>query len=307
MKSSASWMHVLAVASLGIATQAWAANPIAVWVRAPGNYAQGSEGPPPAKANLKTLDLDKLPQQQGLRPDAQYGSSAFYRGVALRDVISAFAPPSGVDLALLHFKNGVIVPIPFRDNRLMSRLDPLIATGRSATAQGPFAAEFPPINKQLEGYADVRQVTFSGNKLVVADRYHPDVGESAKESFSPFTAPDSLTGIEFVENSAYYRQFRPDPAVNPGFEVFRGSCQFCHGVRKVGASYGWDFAQPLELHTYRSNPMSLYLHIRYRVEYQMTWQQMPALKHVSEEDAGQLWRWMRSVSTAPINRYTPTH
>lgn len=292
--------------SLGISAQAWAANPIEVWVRAPGSYAQGGEGPIPAKASLKTIDLDKLPQQQGQRADAQYGSSAFYRGVALRDVIRAYVPPNGVDVALLHFTNGMIVPIPFRENRVMERLDPLIATGRSTTAQGPFAAEFPPINKQLEGYADIRQVTFIGNKLVVAERYHPEVGESAKESFSPWATTGSLTGIEFAENSAYYRQFRPDPAVMQGYEVFRGSCQFCHGVRKVGARYGWDFAQPLELHTYRSNPMSLYLHIRYRVEYKMTWQQMPALKHISEEEAGHLWRWMRAVSTAPINRYTPT-
>lgn len=297
-------MQVLAALSLLATGSASAANPIAVWIRTPGSYDQS--GTSPAKTNPQTLDLDKLPQQQGQRQDAQYGSSAFYRGVALRDVIKAYAPPSGVDLALLHFRNGMIVPVPFRDNRIMNRLDLLIATGRGTSAQGPFVADFPPINKQIEGYADIRQVTFTGNKIVAADRYHPDVGEPSKESFSPWTTTDSLTGIEFVEDSACYRQFVPDASVRPGFDVFRGSCQFCHGVRKVGTRYGWDYAQPLELHTYRSSPQSLYMHIRYRVEYKATWQQMPALKHISEEDAGHMWRWMRATSSAPIGRYTPT-
>lgn len=310
MKITASTAQVLAATSLvtGLVTglvsgSAWAANPITVWVRTPGSYDQSGTAPP--KTNPQTLDLDKLPQQQGQRPDAQYGSSGFYRGVALRDVIKAYAPPSGVDLALLHFRNGMIVPVPFRDNRIMTRLDLLIATGRGTSAQGPFVSDFPPISKQVEGFADIRQVTFTGNKVVAADRYHPDVGEPSKESFSPWATTDSLTGIEFVDNSAYYRQFVPDAAVRPGFDVFRGSCQFCHGIRKVGASYGWDYAQPLELHTYRSSPQSLYMHIRYRVEYKATWQQMPALKHITEEDAGHMWRWMRATSAVPIGRYTP--
>jgi mono/diheme cytochrome c family protein len=189
----------------------------------------------------------------------------------------------------------------------MKRLDPFLALGTSATAQGPYKAEFPPISEQVEGYADIKKVVFSGNKLVVNDRWHPDLPAAAQENFTPWAMTDSLTGIEFAENSAYYRQFVPAVEARPGFEVFRQNCQYCHGVRKVGANFGWDYAQPIELHTYRSDPAKLYYHIHYRTEYKATWGRMPALKHVTEEQTSLLWNWMKSVSTAPITRYTPTH
>ena len=210
-------------------------------------------------------------------------------------------------LVLLHFHNGMIVPLPFRDARAMKRLDPLIALGRSAAADAPYLAEFPPIDRSVEGYADVRQVTFAGNKLVVSERWHPELSAQAIESFSPWQTTSSLTGIEFVEANAYYRQFLPTADVRPGFEIFRHNCQFCHGVNKVGASYGWDYATPLPLHTYRSNPERLYMHIHYRVEYKATWQKMPALKHVTESEAALLWQWMRAASSAPTPMAAPPH
>jgi len=252
------------------------------------------------------IDLDKLPQKQEQRMDAQYGSSAFYRGVPLQAIIAKYNPPSQADLVLLHFRNGMLVPLPFRDARAMSRLNPLLAVAMAPAAEGPFAERFPPINRRFEGFADIPQVMFSGNKLVVSERWHPDVPEAAREAFSPWGTTDSLYGLEFAESSAYYRQFYPGKDFGRGAELFRQSCQFCHGVRKVGASFGWDFAQPIELHTYRKNPERLYYHIRYRVEYRATLEQMPALKHITEEEAGHLWRWMRAVTTTPLPVYTPT-
>jgi mono/diheme cytochrome c family protein len=288
-----------------VSSAAEAATNIELWVRQPGTYGSGAQEP--KKGAPKVLDLDKLPQQQSQKADVQYGGSAYYRGVSLREVIAQYAPPPQVDLALLHFKNGMIIPLPFREERAMSRLDPLVAVSMSASEGGPFTTEFPPLSKKVEGYVDIRQVSFSGNKLVVKDRWHPDVPEAAQAHFTPWATADSLTGIEFAETSAYYRQFLPSAAERLGWERFRESCQFCHGVRKVGASFGWDWAQPIELHTYRSDPQKLFYHVRYRVEYRQIWEQMPALKHITEEDAGHLWRYMRAVSTAPITRYTPTH
>lgn len=297
--------QTIAAALFLVTTPAAAANTVDAWVRTPGNYGTGNKEP--AKTNLKTLAVDQLPQQQGQRSDAQYGNSGYYRGVALRDLIAQYNPPAQVDLLLLHFHNGMIVPLPFRDDKAMSRLEPLVALGIGAAAQGPFKAEFPPITARVEGYADIRKVEFGGNKLVVKERWHPDVPEAAQAEFSPWATIDSLTGIEFAESNAYYRQFIPTAEVRPGFEVFRQSCQYCHGVRKVGANFGWDYAQPIELHTYRSDPARLYYHIHYRVEYTHTYSQMPALKHVTEDQANLLWRWMKSVTTAPMTRYTPTH
>jgi mono/diheme cytochrome c family protein len=282
-----------------------AATNVEVWVRTAGTYGTGNVEPP--KTTPRTLVLDKLPQQQGQRSDAQYGNTAFYRGVLLRDAIAQYAPPSGLDLLLLHFRNGMIIPLPFREDKAMNRLEPLIAVGISVSPQGPFSSDFPQINSQTEGFVDVPRVVFSGNKVVVKDRWHPDLPESAQGGFSPWALADSLIGIEFAESAAYYRQFVPTAEVRPGMELFRSSCQFCHGVRRVGASFGWDYAQPVELHSHRSDPARLYYHIRYRVEYKATWTQMPALKHITEEQAGVIWQWLKSVSTLPITRYTPTH
>lgn len=291
-------------AVLGAPTPAWAEHPLPLWTRAPGLYGQTT--PDPAKLNPKTIDLDTLPQQEGQRADVQYGSSAYYRGVALADLIQKYEPPSGADTVLLHFHNGMVVPLPFREGRAMSRLNPLIALAHKSRPEAAYSAEFPPVSKSVEGYADIRQVSFRDNKLVVSDRYHPDLKEGASANFTPWTTTGSLTGIEFVEASAYYRQFVPSAELRPGFALFQQNCQFCHGVRKVGASYGWDYATPLPLHTYRSDATKLYMHIAFRVEYKQTWQMMPALKHVTEAEAGLLWQWMRAVSTAPITRYTPT-
>lgn len=282
------------------------ASTVDVWVRTPGSY--GTPGAEPAKTNLRKLEIGALAQQQITRSDVQYdGQEALYRGVALRDIIAQYRPPAETDLLLLHCRNGMIVPLPFRDARTMDRLDPFVALAMRSTPQAPLSSAFPPVSRHIEGYADIRQVTFADNKLVVKDRFHPDVPIAAQEQFTPWARIDSLVGIEFAEEAAYYRQFIPSADVRSGAALFRESCQFCHGVHKVGARYGWDYAQPLELHTYRSDASKLYYHIRYRVEYRATWQQMPALKHVSEKDAGLLWDWMRAVSTAPINRYSPTH
>jgi len=305
MRDTTLFLLFTAASTLALAAPAEAAHPVQLWVRAPGVY--GTKGQDPAKQNLQTLDLDTLPQKQEQRTDVQYGSSAYYRGVALSEVFAKYAPPNGTDLALLHFHNGVVIPIEFREARVMSRLSPLIALSRSSTAEGPYRGEFPPVNKSIEGFADVRQVAFDGNKIVVADGWHPELSEAALANFTPWRLTGSLTGIEFVEATAYYRQFVPTADVRPGFEVFRHNCQFCHGVNKVGARFGWDYATPLPLHTYRSTEQKLYMHIAYRVEYKATWEQMPALKHVTQAEAGLLWQWMRAVSSAPMTRYTPTH
>lgn len=285
------------------AAPASAENAVAVWVRTPGSYGSGNAEPP--KTGARKIELDKLPQRSAQRSDPQYDKTAYYRGVLLSDVIAQYAPPAQVDLALLRFRNGMIVPLPFRDEPAMRRLDPMIAVGISASPQGPFSPAFPPLNKQVEGYTDIRQVNFTGNKLVVKEPWHPYVPEAAQGTFSPWTLADSLSDIEFVDSAAYYRQFLPSAEVRPGFEQFRGSCQYCHGVRGVGARFGWDYARPIELHTYRSDPGRLYYHIHYRVEYKASWSQMPALKHITEEQAGQIWRWMKAVSTNPINQYSP--
>lgn len=306
MKYSSALCKITVTCMLTLTAPA-AASPtsIEVWMRTAGNYGTDNIAPP--KTAPVTIALESLPQKQVQRSDVQYDTTSTFRGVLLRDIIAKYKPAPNLDLVLLHFRNGMIVPLPFRDEKAMRRLDPLIALGMSADPQGPFRPEFPPIVKRTEGYADIPRVTFSGNKIVVNGRWHPDVPSAAVDGFTPWALTDTLQGIEFAEDAAYYRQFIPSADVQRGFEVFRGSCQYCHGVRKVGAHFGWDYAQPLELHTYRNTPMRLFNHIQYKVEYKAVWSMMPALQHITEAQAGQIWNWMKAVSTTPIGRYTPTH
>lgn len=279
----------------------WAAA-VQVWVLGPGVYGNGAD---PAPLNLKTIELDALPQRQTQRLDVQYGAAYSYRGVPLRELITHYGPPDQADLVLLYFRSGMVVPLPFRDARVMARLNPLIALQMGTAPDEPLQPRFPPINKHIPDYPDIPLLLFSGNKLVVSERWHPDVPENGQADFSPWTMVDSLSGLGFAESRAYYRQFERAPAVHQGAELYRQSCQFCHGVRKVGASFGWDFSEPIELHTYRKDARLLYFHIHDRPETRISLEQMPVLKSVSEEQALALWRFMRSAATSEPVPYLP--
>lgn len=288
------------IASLLMFVSVAQAAPLQAWVLSPGAYGRDPEPAPTAK---KTLELDTLPQRQIQRIDAQYGASFHYRGVPLRELIKHYGPPAQTDLMLLYFRNGMVVPLPFRDVSVMTRLDPFVALATAPSAQGPFVPRFPLISKHLDKYADIPQVMFSDNKLVVSELWHPDV--PAQATFSPWTMVSSLSGIEFADSRAYYRQFDPSPEVRSGFEIYRQSCQYCHGVHKIGASFGWDFGQSIDLHPNRNSPLLLHFYVQYRLGTRASLEQMPVLKHVSEEQAVQLLRWMRSVSTALPPPYSP--
>jgi hypothetical protein len=89
--------------------------------------------------------------------------------------------------------------------------------------------------------------------VVVKELWHPFVPERSSASFSTWSFVDSLTGIEYVRREAWYGMFQPrhDSKSRAGFEVFYGYCQFCHGIRGVGADYGWDYVDPVPLFQYR--------------------------------------------------------
>ena len=169
-------------------------------------------------------------------------------------MLERVAPDASVDLAILHFANGMAVPIPFRDAAVMKRLDPFIARGMETTPRGP---SVPPSSRiagrALSEAADPRPIVFSGNKLVVAVRWHPAVAAAAQPAFSPWRHIDTLTSIELVASRPYYGQFNVGggPWAERGLALFKESCQFCHGVRKVGARFGWDFVEPTPIYSYR--------------------------------------------------------
>jgi mono/diheme cytochrome c family protein len=276
------------------------------WVR-PAGDAAALEAAAPTRTKV---ELDSLPRSEGRRFDAQYGKYQWFEGVPLTALLARLKPPAAVDLALLHFANGMVVPLPLADRQLLDQLDPFIALKMRASPDAPYRAEFPPLTKRARDYVDVPATRFSGNKLVVARLWHPALGEKLQADFSPWALADSLIAVEFVQTAAYYKQFDvdPDPKARTGLALFQQSCQFCHGARKVGAKFGWDFVEPAPLYTYRKGPTRLYYHVHFRrYDAVARGQQMPALRSMSKEDAANLWQWLEAVGTKPMPPYAPGH
>lgn len=292
------WVLTMAVAS---AASAAGDGTIEVWQRKAGKGAAG-------RLDAKTFDLDALPLVELRRSDAQYAGAFAYRGVPLQALIDQYAPPASVDLALLHFANGMQVPYAFRDADVVKRTDAFVARAmKPATGTAFVKARFPEIGRARPGFVDVRPITFGGNKVVVRETAHPAVPAEAQAILSPWMHVDTLTGIELVSSRAYYAQFDvdPDPAVRDGYRLFTQSCQFCHGARGVGAAFGWDFVEPVAVYNYRGG-RNLFYHVKYKpLDAASRGLMMPALSHMSEKDAESIWRWLRAVATRPMPSYAP--
>jgi mono/diheme cytochrome c family protein len=277
---------------------------IDVWVRRPGAPGLGDG----ARDRLRSLNVDDLPLVEANRVDVQYHGAFVYRGIALQAIIQTYAPPAGSDLALLHFSNGMQIPLAFRDAGLMNRLTPFLARGMRLGPKGPMQiGRFPKVSRPRSGFVDARPIIFVGNKLVVGDRGHPDVPAAAREVLSPWAEADTLTGIEFVSRAAYYAQFEvdPDPAVKAGQQLFTQSCQFCHGVRQTGAGFGWDFVEPTPIAEHRG-ARNFFLHVKYKpLDAGARGLRMPALSYMSENDAQSLWLWLKAVAQRPLRPYAP--
>ena len=277
---------------------------VEIWVRGAGPTT-GDQAP---RARTQRLDLDTLALTDAKRFDAQYGGPRAVRGVTLASLIATFAPDASLDLAILHFANGMAVPVPFRDVEVMKRLDPFIARGMETHAGGPVRAGFFPAIRRKGSTEDPRPIVFTGNKIVVPALWHPSIAQAAQPKFSPWRHVDTLTDIELVESAPYYRQFDgggTEFALNGKF-VFQQSCQFCHGVHKVGAKFGWDFVEPTPIWSLHKPPKSLFLHVAYKpLDAAERGLMMPAMTFMSEEDAAVLWRWLQAVATRPMPAYTP--
>ena len=185
------------------APPAAAPSSVEIWIRGSGPL-QADKAP---RARSQALNLDLLPLVDSQRFDAQYGASHAFRGIALANVIASFAPDPSLDVAILHFANGMAVPIPFRDAAVMKRLDPFVARGMETHAKGPVRAAFFTEIRRKGTAEDPRPIVFSGNKLVVPVLWHPAVAAAAQPAFSPWRHVDTLTSIELVASRAYYGQF----------------------------------------------------------------------------------------------------
>ena len=280
---------LVALAESPAAASPNAVNGIEVWIR--GNSQPDEQGSP--QEGSRRLRLDRVRLKTVERYDAQYGRIGRYRGILLRDVLSDFASDASVDLAILHFANGMAIPLAFRDADTMKRLDPFIAR----------ASTFPPIPKKDTPF-DRRPIEFTGNKLVVGDRWHPDVAPGTP--FSPWAHADTLVGIELVATAPYYAQFEAagEARVGRGVALFRQSCQFCHGVHHVGATFGWDFVDSAIINRYEDSPANLYHNVAYKprnaTELGLM---MPPLAFLTESAAEDLRKWLQAISQSSPRPY----
>jgi cytochrome c553 len=250
------------------------------------------------------IDLDRMSATEGVRVDAQYGAARTLRSVPIEAIIHRYAPPEDVDTAILHFANGMAVPLSFRSPEVMRRLRPAVA--RAIKLDGNWTAEFPILSRTDTDYFDVRPTRFQGNKIVVAELWHPALLSGTERAFSPWRHTDTLTGIEFVNDRAYLAQFEPSAATSRGAQIYGQVCRFCHGANREGAQFGWDFVDPLPISEYRKKDASLYYHLKYRPASAVTrGVMMPALPFVTEQDAAALLAWLRALAAQPLRPYRP--
>jgi len=271
---------------------------IEVWTRAAG--ATGDDEP----GKVLALPVSSFRMRAFERTDVQYEKKVAFKGFPVGDIIQRAQPPAGTDLALLHFSNGMSIPLPFRDAAVMKRLDLMVAV---ATVTDGKAGPLPPVTRKVREYVDVPTITFNGNKVVVAEDWHPMTAADSK-GWSPWHNASSLAAVEFVVAEPYYAQFdvgKTEPA-RAGFALFKQNCQFCHGARKIGAKFGWDFVEPTPLYAWRGSSRQLYRHVAFRqLDAPDRKLMMPALKHMTEADAGKLWKWLEAVGTTPLRPYAP--
>jgi mono/diheme cytochrome c family protein len=273
---------------------------IALWVRKPGNYSDGhfSQEQP-----RKIVSLDEIKAKKPFTKfDLQYEKNLSFKGVSLGSLIASFnGLGSGVDLAILHFDNGMGVPLPLSD---VDKVDAYIA--REIQVKKAWLSDFPELPKDKD-FKDPRPLRFVGNKLVVSKGWHPLTNPKEKGDFSPWIYVSSLTGIEFVNEAAYFNQFlvSSDPLMEAGLEVFKQRCQYCHGVRRVGATYGWDFVDPLPTYKQKT-PENIFLHVKYpKFDANKRGLMMPPQTSISKKEAEVLWAWMKGAAELKLKPYQP--
>jgi hypothetical protein len=281
---------------------------IPTWTRQAGDYEMGNDVPRKDEGLLQTPASSAIIFRA---LDAQYGQQMRYRGFILNQTLVE-KMPSSADAALLHFENGIQIIVERKDIEKGVRdrayqLFLAIEVEDESKSKGlqKFSSEFPAISRKDERFRDPRPITFTWNKLVVGKKWIGSKGKNAEKGFSPWKHVSSLSGIEWIDVTAYRNQFSVKGADSKGLQVYLQRCSSCHGVKKIGSTYGWDFVDPLPIYEKRSVG-SLFSHVKYPkgnpIQMGM---HMPHQPDFTESEAEHLWGWLRSVSKHRLRKYTP--
>jgi hypothetical protein len=285
-------------------------NIIQVWERQPGNHSAGIAM---AKKNRKMIPIRARQMQTQTLYDIQYEATGVYQGIFLKDLLKQYRKPPSANLVILHFANAMIVPWLLKPD---PQLAPKVFIAFSMKTDKRMQAQFPSLSHKTDVTMDPRPIEFSGNKLVVSSRRHPWLREPSGELFTPFLHVDSLIGIEWVNEDAYYDQFKGgyDPDVpsestkiqlnqaeqDAALEIFKHNCQYCHGFRNVGASFGWDFIVPIPIQEHKKAE-ELLGHVSHR-SYNALERglMMPTFGDFSLEEMKLFLRYSKTVSDAEL-------
>ena len=295
------WVAWVSISALGFSREI---QPIEILTRGAGDFVDGNTVVPQRTA-MQSFDPKTFVSVR--LTDIQYRMKKSYQGVRLLPLILEHAGSSS--LVLLHFDNGMIIPIPLdQDGAALKKIDPFLAFAVKSDS-GQWSPNFPALAKKSDDarYSDPRPLRFGDNKLVVTSPWHPFAPREGSAGFSPWTYAGSLIRIEFADREAYYRQFEVATTAefNGGMKVFLERCQYCHGARLIGASYGWDFVTPLA--TYKQKPAEqLFNHVKFPKWDALTrGLMMPRQKDISEADAKKLWEWLRFQAEQRQRPYAP--
>lgn len=277
-----------------------------IWKRKPGNYTDGADIP---RMHEETLRWNAIAANAKVRKifDVQYQKEESYKVVRLVDILDLYkATKSGSDLLLLHFQNGMIIPLSLDDT---AAFQDKVYVSTAIKVEKSWTSDFPTVSRDDPYLRDPRPIRFCGNKMVVTKPLSFRLAEQNKtlSLFTPWRHADSLTGLELADRKAYYDQFDigKSAQANLGFQVFKNRCQFCHGVQRIGAELGWDYAGPIPAFEKRQ-PDSLFLHVKYeKVEQFRLGTIMPSQPDMQREEANQLWQWLRDVAKNKTKPYSP--
>lgn len=278
-----------------LASSPWIDN-VQVSTRGSGWYQDNRAVKPTFKSSI---NLRQLKVKVKTLYDSQYRQKRTFKGLPLIDVLHQLPKGPEANTALLGFHNGMKIPVNLKD--LYQNPTSLYLATRIKNSAGKWQRTFPRLRKPNFLLKDPRPLTFQGNKLVT-NQVNKILGEGY--GLNPLRFANSLVSIEFIQLDAYQRQFKVKGAME-GHKVFSQRCQFCHGVRDVGASYGWDFVSPIPLYKKRT-PESLLFHVQNQKNHALEHGlMMPQQKDMKAQEAKALWQWMKQVSQKNLKPYRP--
>ncbi len=271
------------------------------YTRTPGQYTDVEH---PEKKDERKLILDNKKQQRVKMNDVQYEAMVDVTGYRFTDLAAMNDFAKHGDTALLHFGNGMVIPHSLSDTAYNTQLDLFVACGYF---DGGRAAPFPRADRSVPEYRDPKPVTFRQNKIVVKTKMHPLHQYPDRSGFTPWRHADSLVAIEIVTMVPYFAQFAPsDQSLGDGLGVYMSRCQYCHGLRKIGASFGWNFTGPWPLHVRRDVDSLLAQVKNDNPRAFETGSVMPHQKDISLTEVQSLWKFVRHMSERPsLNSYEP--